>query len=557
MKLLRPFSGIIKSEWLPDLTDLNLQVTHAAKPDLVIRGQMVRYEEIWILVGSPNVHSVAELTKMGLQLSDLPIHDGTGDLLIAVETSLAAHRETQERSEQLANANEELHTVNLALSGFVTPDVRKTLGLAEDPQDDAGTRAEAVGRFIEHLQAAIEFRESFLANMSHELRTPLNAILGVTEVLQEGVYGTLTEKQLEVIQTVQDSGDHLLSLINDVLDLSKIESGETTLRVGECKLESLCNSTLRLLRQQIEGKGLELRFENLSKRESIQAEGRRIRQVLLNLLSNAAKFTNQGHVSLRIDDLSGEDFLRIRVEDTGIGVSTEDQKKLFQPFFQVDHGPSRRYQGTGLGLAISLRTVELHGGRIELESTPGKGSCFTVLLPFEAKTSGLPADGTRKTGRRPDTLMRKTKPDPDPDPAASGPPPRKTSVRVLLVDDVEDNRTYLVDFLRDRGFQVEVADNGISALQQVSEQIPDIILLDIHMPVMNGVNVLRCLRAMPETRELPVIAMSASVMGQDRDLCREIGASAFLPKPYKTKELMEEFGRLLDPDYIAQGGEGE
>jgi CheY-like chemotaxis protein len=155
--------------------------------------------------------------------------------------------------------------------------------------------------------------------------------------------------------------------------------------------------------------------------------------------------------------------------------------------------------------------------------------------------------------------MRKTKPDPDPDPdpAASGPPPRKTSVRVLLVDDVEDNRTYLVDFLRDRGFQVEVADNGISALQQVSEQIPDIILLDIHMPVMNGVNVLRCLRAMPETRELPVIAMSASVMGQDRDLCREIGASAFLPKPYKTKELMEEFGRLLDPDYIAQGGEGE
>jgi CheY-like chemotaxis protein/anti-sigma regulatory factor (Ser/Thr protein kinase) len=414
-----------------------------------------------------------------------------------------------------------------------------------------------VGRFIEHLQAAIEFRESFLANMSHELRTPLNAILGVTEVLQEGVYGTLTEKQLEVIQTVQDSGDHLLSLINDVLDLSKIESGETTLRVGECKLESLCNSTLRLLRQQIEGKGLELRFENLSKRKSIQAEGRRIRQVLLNLLSNAAKFTNQGHVSLRIDDLSGEDFLRIRVEDTGIGVSTEDQKKLFQPFFQVDHGPSRRYQGTGLGLAISLRTVELHGGRIELESTPGKGSCFTVLLPFEAKTSGLPADGTRKTGRRPDTLMRKTKPDPDPDPAASGPPPRKTSVRVLLVDDVEDNRTYLVDFLRDRGFQVEVADNGISALQQVSEQIPDIILLDIHMPVMNGVNVLRCLRAMPETRELPVIATSASVMGQDRDLCREIGASAFLPKPYKTKELMEEFGRLLDPDYIAQGGEGE
>lgn len=552
LKLLRPFSGIIQSAWLPELTDLNLQVTHAEKPDLVIRGQVIQYEGFWILVGTPNVHSVAELGKMGLKLSDLPIHDGTGDLLIAVETSLIAHRETRERSEQLASANEELRTVNLALSGFVPPSVLKSLGLDENPRDNVGTRAEAVGRFIEHLQAAIEFRESFLANMSHELRTPLNAILGVSEVLQEGVYGPLTEKQQEMLQTVQKSGDHLLSLINDVLDLSKIESGEAILRVAECKLDSLCDSALQLVGQQVRNKGLELRYENKSRQESVHVDSRRIRQVLLNLLDNAVKFTDRGHVSLRVEDFPGEDCIRIRVQDSGIGIAPEDQEKLFQPFFQVDHGLTRKYPGTGLGLAITWRTVELHGGRIELESAPGKGSCFTVILPVKAKKSQVVSDMSTGT-----TRVRKDSPNADTPASAFDPGLRETPPRVLVVDDVADNRTHVVDYLRHRGFEVEWADNGISALRQVSETMPDIVLMDIQMPGINGLDVIRCLRAMPPTRHLPVIALTGSALEGDQDLCLEAGASAFLAKPCTLSELMKLIGLLLDGKDDDPGREAE
>lgn len=540
LKLLRPFAGVIQPEWLAELTDVNLRVTHTEKPETVLRGQMFGHEGSWILVGSPDVHSVADLGEMGLKLSDLPIHDGTGDLLIAVETSLVANRETQVRSEQLAKANEELRTVNLALSGFVPRSVLKGLGMDGDFRDDVGLRTEAVGRFIEHLQAAIEFRESFMANMSHELRTPLNAILGVSEVLKEGVYGTLTEKQQEMLQIVLNSGDHLLSLINDVLDLSKIESGEATLRVRNCNLDLLCSAALQLIEQQVKDKGLELKYENESSTESIQVDGRRIRQVLLNLLSNAVKFTDEGQVSVRVDDLSGGDRIRIRVQDTGIGIATEDQASLFQPFFQADHGPNRTYQGTGLGLAITLRSIELHGGRIELESALGEGSCFSVVLPVHSKKTNVGVEMTKRASRGSNVSAEAYLPD-----SAFGSGNWKTAPRILVVDDVSDNRTHVVDYFLHHGFEVDVAGDGISALRLIFEEMPNIALLDIQMPGLDGLNVIRCLRAMPATRDLPVVALTGSVGEESRDQCMQAGASAFVAKPCDLSELMKLTGSLL------------
>jgi signal transduction histidine kinase len=474
IELLRPFAGVIEAAWLPELTDLNLQVSHTDKLDLVIRGQIISYEGFWILVGSPNVHSVAQLTKMGLNLSDLPIHDGTGDLLIAVETSLVAHRETQERSKELAIANEELRSVNLALSEFVPPSVRKSMGLKENSQNSVGTQAAVVGQFIESLQQTLEFRERFLANVSHELRTPLNAILGITEVLQEGVYGDLTEKQLEMLQTVSDSGDHLLSLINDVLDLSKIESGEATLRIRECDLDSLCNSAMSLVLRQAAKKGLQISLNNRSQYEFIHVDKRRIHQVLLNLLSNAVKFTDQGGIAIDIDDLPAEKSICICVGDTGIGIAMEDQVRLFHPFVQVDHGRSRIYQGTGLGLAIAQCNVQLHGGRIELESTPGKGSRFSVILPVHAtktevhaliNTTANEQHAHEKEGITSNLTQGKS--------GLLG------SLRVLVVDDILDNRRHLVDYLRHEGCLVDVAVDGIAGLQSVIENTPDILLVDI------------------------------------------------------------------------------
>jgi signal transduction histidine kinase/CheY-like chemotaxis protein len=551
LKLVRPFEGRLDPAWLPELTHLSLLVTHAAKPEHVIRGQVIRFDELWLLVGSPNVHSVEGLSRMGLSLSDLPIHDGTGDLLIAVETSLVSHRETRARSEQLREANEELRDVNAALTGFVPRPVLKSLGLDKDLQDDVGTRTEAVGRFIEHLQAAIQFRERFLASMSHELRTPLNAILGVTEALQEGIYGTLTGKQGEMLRTVQDSGGHLLSLINDVLDLSRIEAGEAGLLIEECNLDELCNSALQLVRQQYQEKGLELRHENRSTQKTIPVDKRRVRQVLLNLLSNALKFTDQGHVSLQVNDLPSEDSVRICVVDTGIGIPPADQDKVFQPFFQVDHGLSRKHPGTGLGLAISRRTLALHRGRMELESVPGEGSRFSLILPLHPNRSNVPVLRPVEVSESPQAVPKAG----GAGPLAANRGSRKTPPCVLIVDDVADNREHLVDYLEHHGFETEIADSGLSALQRISASKPDIILLDIQMPGMNGLDVTRCLRAMPATRTIPIIALTG--LATDRDRCMEAGVSAFRAKPYNMSELLELVGQLLDQQDSDQGEDGQ
>ena|GEM_PF-5975072 len=248
---------------------------------------------------------------------------------------------------------------------------------------------------LSKMQRALEFREEFLAKMSHELRTPLNAVLGITETFQEGVYGELTEKQMEMLATVEKSGEHLLSLINDILDLSKIEAGQETLRAEACELDQICYSTAHLLRQQVEAKGLTLDVVYRADTRVVWLDARRIRQVLLNLLGNAMKFTEEGGISLTVDDVPGEKMVCIAVKDSGVGIAEAHQARLFQPFFQVDDGLARRYDGTGLGLAISLRSVQLHGGRIELESRPGEGSCFRVYVPIETSPSEVPSSLAR------------------------------------------------------------------------------------------------------------------------------------------------------------------
>lgn len=567
LKLLRPFEGKLDSAWLPELTNLSLQLFHTSHPDLVFRGQVIAYDGLWLLVGSPAVHSVEDLARLGLKLSDLPDHYGIGEMLVAVETSLASHHETSERSEQLKQANEELRDVNAALSGFVPRNVLKSLGLDEGLRGDAGTRAMAVGRFIEHLQGAVQFRERFLAAMSHELRTPLNVILGVIETLLEGIYGALTSKQDEMLRSVQDSSGHLLSLINDVLDLSRIEAGAEGLRIGECNLDALCNSAIQMIRPEYKKKGLGLIYENRSTQESISADGRRIRQVLLNLLGNAVKFTDKGDISLLVDDLPSENSVRISVADGGIGIAPEFHGQVFEPFFQVDQGLSRKHQGTGLGLAISRRALELHGGRIELESDMGKGSCFSLVLPVKPTQPTIPSERYEETSGSSEAVSIAGKEEPaDTAPGGLGPlapwlpeirpfKERDTSACVLVVDDVADNRAHLVDYLEHHGFKTEIADSGLTALQRISDGDIDAVLLDIQMPGMNGLDVIRCLRAMPATRAMPIVALTG--WATDRESCMDAGASAFRAKPYSLSELLELIGLLLDQVSLDQEEEGK
>jgi signal transduction histidine kinase len=228
-------------------------------------------------------------------------------------------------------------------------------------------------------EAANQMKSAFLANMSHELRTPLTSIIGFSSVLLQQIFGPLNDRQIEYLQRISSAGNQLLDLINDLLDLSKIEAGREELSLEPLVVEDVCQICCTILREQAIQKGLELSFMIVPEVSTCLADKRRLIQILLNLLSNAIKFTDRGSVTLRVDRL--DTFIQFAVTDTGIGISESEQVVLFQPFQQLDPGLDRRYEGTGLGLALSQRLAQLHGGKITLRSQPGEGSCFTLSLP--------------------------------------------------------------------------------------------------------------------------------------------------------------------------------
>lgn len=283
---------------------------------------------------------------------------------------------------------------DLSLVDELQPFLVTCSNLIEGYRIDRERRAtsDQLERSNEELLRATRLKDEFVANMSHELRTPLNAILGNTEMLQEGIYGDLNQRQHEAIGTIDQSSSHLLELINEVLDLARIESGQIQLARVPIALRSLCESTLAFVRPMAEKKGLTLDFEAPDTLPLIEADELRIRQVLINLLNNAVKFTHEGggHVTLTAEPMEGEAALalvgrqrciRLTVHDTGVGIAQENLPKLFQPFVQVDSALNRKYEGTGLGLALVKRIVELHGGSVGVVSEFGKGSRFSVALP--------------------------------------------------------------------------------------------------------------------------------------------------------------------------------
>jgi signal transduction histidine kinase len=242
-------------------------------------------------------------------------------------------------------------------------------------------RATELEQARDQAMAAARAKDEFLATMSHELRTPLNAILGFSELLADGHAGSLNEEQRQFLGHIFSSGHHLLDLINDILELAKIDAGRLELERAAVDVDSLCRASLDLVRAQAQAKALDLRYNAPPQPVSAHGDARRLRQILVNLLGNAVKFTpNGGTVTLEINT-EQDGGLRISVQDTGIGISTEDQPRLFQAFVQLDSGITRKYQGTGLGLALSQRFAQLHGGHLEVDSQPGQGSRFSLILP--------------------------------------------------------------------------------------------------------------------------------------------------------------------------------
>ena len=402
-------------------------------------------------------------------------------------------------------------------------------------------RTVEVRRANVQLERAAQMKDEFLASMSHELRTPLNAILGLSEAMQSEIYGELDERMLRPLQLVRDSGHHLLDLINDILDVSKIAAGQLQLQKAKVVVSQVCESSLSMVRQTAAAKDIIIRFEPDPNVKVLHADDRRLKQILVNLLSNAVKFTpSGGAVGLKVRGDRHNNRVYFTVVDTGIGIAREDFGRLFDPFVQVDSSLSRKFNGSGLGLALVRRLSELHGGTVSLESKVGYGSRFVVMLPWEMENADE-ADDYLEDLTPP---VRRSKPADHPTLILEGRRPQ-----VLLAEDNEVNVETVMDYLEYRGFDVTVARDGIEAIE-LSSREPDIILMDIQMPRMDGLEATRRIRVDPRTADIPIIALTGLAMTGDRERCLSAGADDYISKPFQLEKLIKVMERQLPDDLV-------
>ena len=381
----------------------------------------------------------------------------------------------------------------------------------------------------DNAEGANRAKSAFLANMSHELRTPLNAILGYAQLLKRD--RALSQWQSEACNTIQQSGEHLLMLITDILDLAKIEAGKIELQLGPVDMTGFLHGIANIIRIKAEEKGLDFECDIAPDVPAlVQVDAKRLRQVLLNLLSNAVKFTDRGVVTLQVRKLSQsreQARLAFEVRDTGVGIANDQLVRVFRPFEQAGD-EQHRAGGTGLGLGISQQLVRLMDSEVRVQSEPGRGSCFSFDMPalvvdFERTVTEMSGQATGYVG------------------------PRK---RVLVVDDTAANRSVLSDSLGGLGFEVSQAVNGLDALESAQAQPPDLILMDIRMPIMSGLEAMARMQQIPELRAIPIIAVSAGVTHDQKADCMMAGANAFLTKPIDTTYMLQEIGRLLTLTWI-------
>ena len=389
----------------------------------------------------------------------------------------------------------------------------------------------------ELAESANRAKSAFLANMSHELRTPLNGILGYAQILDQDPM--LPDSCRNRVATIRRSGDHLLTLINDILDLAKIEAGHFDLSPAPCHLPALLQGVEELFQMRAREKSIAFAMELAPDLPSgVLVDEKRLRQILINLLGNAVKFTERGQVWLRLAFRAGH--LHLEVEDTGVGIAPERLSQVFRPFQQVG-SQEYRNQGTGLGLSITKSLVEQMQGQIELDSQPGRGSRFRVHLPLEVR----PWKAPESARPRPRLLgYRRTD-------------AKTTPLHLLVVDDLSENREILCQLLAPLGFLCTQAEDGQAAVAAACREAFDLVLMDLVMPRMDGLEATRQLKADPRLTDLPVIVCSASAYAEDKEKAQLAGAAKHLAKPVQAEELLAALEAILPLSWIRQPAPGE